>query len=406
MEKTKFNNHFISDIYFYQEGPGVRKWQFRESGVKLLNVGNINNGKIDLGSTKINISEEEAYNKYSHFLIDEGDLLIACSGIVVENFHNKIAFVNKENLPLCLNTSTMRFKQLPEKKGELKYLKYFLQTDIFKEQLTKLITGSAQLNFGPSHIRKIEIPLPSLQTQQKIAAILDKADELRQYNKQLIAKYDALTQSLFLDMFGDPVKNEKGWKMKCLGDLCDVGSSRRVFVDDLVEQGVPFYRGTEVGQMSLNDNIIPTLFITEQHYEKLKIETGVPKIGDLLMPSICPDGRIFEVTNNNPFYFKDGRVLWIKVNNKFINSVYLKKQLKAIFALDYAKIASGTTFAELKIFALKKINLHYPPIEVQNLFAERVQLIETQKQQAQAALAKSEALFQGLLQQAFNGELT
>ena len=173
----------------------------------------------------------------------------------------------------------------------------------------------------------------------------------------------------------------------------------------MVEQGVPFYRGTEVGQMSLNDNIIPTLFITEQHYEKLKIETGVPKIGDLLMPSICPDGRIFEVTNNNPFYFKDGRVLWIKVNDKLINSVYLKKQLKAIFALDYTKIASGTTFAELKIFALKKINLHYPPIEVQNQFAERVQLIEHQKQQAQEALAKSELLFQGLLQQAFNGEL-
>lgn len=290
--------------------------------------------------------------------------------------------------------------------ADAKYLMYYLNSPGIRSLANSSTSGIGVQNLNVSTVRKFPIKLPSITKQQKIAAILNKANELRQYNKLLIAKYDALTQSLFLDMFGDPVKNEKGWKMKCLGDLCDVGSSRRVFVDDLVEQGVPFYRGTEVGQMSLNDNIIPTLFITEQHYEKLKIETGVPKIGDLLMPSICPDGRIFEVTNNNPFYFKDGRVLWIKVNNKFINSVYLKKQLKAIFALDYAKIASGTTFAELKIFALKKINLHYPPIEVQNLFAERVQLIETQKQQAQAALAKSEALFQGLLQQAFNGELT
>lgn len=405
MEKVKINRHFISDIFFYQEGPGVRKWQFKDSGVKLINVGNINNGKIDLSSTKINISEEEAYGKYSHFLIDEGDLLIACSGIVVENFHNKIAFIKKEHLPLCLNTSTMRFKELPEKKGDLNFLKYFLQTNDFKSQLRKLITGSAQLNFGPSHIRKIEIPLPNLATQQRIAAILDQSDAIIQNNRAIVQKYDALTQSLFLDMFGDPVKNEKGWEMKFLGDLCDVGSSRRVFVDELVENGIPFYRGTEIGQMSIEDNITPTLFITEEHYEKLKKETGVPKIGDLLMPSICPDGRIFEVTNDKPFYFKDGRVLWIKVNDGIINSVYLKKYLKAIFAIDYGKIASGTTFAELKIFALKKINLHYPPIQLQNLFAERVAVIEAQKQQAQLELAKSEKLFNSLLQRAFKGEL-
>jgi type I restriction enzyme S subunit len=83
----------------------------------------------------------------------------------------------------------------------------------------------------------------------------------------------------------------------------------------------------------------------------------------------------------------------------------LKKHLKALFAIDYSKIASGSTFAELKIFALKKLNLHYPPIELQNQFAERVQMIELQKQQAITALAKSEELFQGLLQQAFKGEL-
>ena len=315
--------------------------------------------------------------------------------IIFDDFTTSFHFVD---FPFKVKSSALKILKAVKDKADIKYLYYKMQTIKFEAEQHK--------RYWISKYSQIEIPLPNLATQQRIAAILDQADAIIQNNRAIVQKYDALTQSLFLDMFGDPVKNEKGWEMKFLGDLCDVGSSRRVFVDELVENGIPFYRGTEIGQMSIEDNITPTLFITEEHYEKLKKETGVPKIGDLLMPSICPDGRIFEVTNDKPFYFKDGRVLWIKVNDGIINSVYLKKYLKAIFAIDYGKIASGTTFAELKIFALKKINLHYPPIQLQNLFAERVAMIEAQKQQAQLELAKSEELFNSLLQRAFKGELS
>ncbi|WP_047789757.1 restriction endonuclease subunit S [Tenacibaculum mesophilum] len=395
----------ISDVLFFQEGPGVRKWQFRDKGVKLLNVGNINEGKINLNKTKIYISEEEAYGKYSHFLVKEGDLLIACSGITVDNFHNKIAFIKKEHLPLCLNTSTMRFNLSKSNDVDLNYFKYYLQTVLFTSQLRKLITGSSQLNFGPSHIKKINLFLPSLAEQQRIAGILDEADKLRQLNKQLITKYEQLSQSLFLEMFGDPVTNPKGWDKRKLGDVCDVGSSKRVFVNELVEEGIPFYRGTEVGKLGEGKLIQPTLFITKEHYDKLKKSKGIPKKGDLLMPSICPDGRIWVVNSDNEFYFKDGRVLWVQVDNNFINSIYLRYHLKGSFFVNYNNIASGTTFAELKIVALKKMNIFYPHINLQTKFAERVQLIEAQKQQAQEALQKSEDLFNALLQKAFKGEL-
>ncbi len=188
---------FIPEVLFFQEGPGVRNTQFKETGVKLLNVGNINNGELKLASTKTHLSEEEAYGKYAHFLVDEGDLLIACSGIVVDNFHNKIAFASIGDLPLCLNTSTMRFKPLNSERIDMNFFKYYLQSMYFRSQLVKLITGSAQLNFGPSHIKKIKLLLPPLPQQQKIANILDAADALRQKDKALLAKYDELTQALF-----------------------------------------------------------------------------------------------------------------------------------------------------------------------------------------------------------------
>ena len=403
MEKVKLNRHFISDIFFYQEGPGVRKWQFKDSGVKLINVGNINNGKIDLSSTKINISEEEAYGKYSHFLIDEGDLLIACSGIVVENFHNKIAFIKKEHLPLCLNTSTMRFKELPEKKGDLNFLKYFLQTNDFKSQLRKLITGSAQLNFGPSHIRKIEIPLPNLATQQRIAAILDQADAIIQNNRAIVQKYDALTQSLFLDMFGDPVKNEKGWEKEELKNFGKISTGNTPSRADLKNYDNHYIEWIKT------DNIIENEFYISKAQEYLSFE-GAKKgriVNENSLLVTCIAGSLQSIgragISNRKVAFNQ-QINAIEPNNEVnISFLYFLIKNSRKYIQDHASSGMKRMLSKGEF---EKIKMILPPIQLQNLFAERVAMIESQKQQAQLELAKSEELFQSLLQRAFKGELS
>ena len=112
--------HHLNQKLFFQEGPGVRKWQFTDKGIKLLNVGNINGGKVDLSATDKHLSIEEATGKYAHFLVDEGDLLIACSGIVVDNFHNKIAFKGIDSIFKTLILSYLKtlilfyFKSKPQ----------------------------------------------------------------------------------------------------------------------------------------------------------------------------------------------------------------------------------------------------------------------------------------------------
>lgn len=403
MEKVKLNRHFISDIFFYQEGPGVRKWQFKDSGVKLINVGNINNGKIDLSSTKINISKEEAYGKYSHFLIDEGDLLIACSGIVVENFHNKIAFIKKEHLPLCLNTSTMRFKELPEKKGTLNFLKYFLQTNDFKSQLRKLITGSAQLNFGPSHIRKIEIPLPPLATQQKIATILDQADAIIQNNRAIVQKYDALTQSLFLDMFGDPVKNEKGWEKTVIDKVCSKVTDGEHGTVKRVEEGKLYLMARNVRENYIDLNEVS--YIEQVDHDKIYKRCNVEK-GDILLVCVgATIGRICIVPEMESFSLARSVAL-LKPNYKMINNLYLYHYLNTNFMQGIIK-TSGNSSAQAGLYTgkIKELPVLIPSIFLQNQFAERVAVIEEQKRQAQLELAKSEELFASLLQRAFKGEL-
>lgn len=199
----------ISDYLFFQEGPGVRNTQYTTSGVKLLNVSNLVDGEIDLSNSDRYISNEEAYGKYKHFLVDEGDLIIASSGIKVDYLDKKVGFIKKEHLPLCMNTSTIRFKALDGKALNIKYFKYYLQSNDFKYQVSKSITGSAQLNYGPSHLKQMTFILYDLDDQNEIVERLDRIDNLIQKHKEVINHLDTLIKARFVEMFGKRMENDE-----------------------------------------------------------------------------------------------------------------------------------------------------------------------------------------------------
>ncbi|WP_445364301.1 restriction endonuclease subunit S [Microbulbifer sp. ANSA003] len=157
----------LQDLLFFQEGPGVRKWQFRESGVKLLNVKNIVNGELVLENSDKYLSEEEVSTKYSHFLAEEGDLVMASSGAT----WGKVAWVKKADLPLCMNTSTIRFRPINNADINREFMRGYLESVAFTKQVDRLITGSAQPNFGPSHLKQVELYLPPMELQRKYSMI-------------------------------------------------------------------------------------------------------------------------------------------------------------------------------------------------------------------------------------------
>lgn len=165
----------LAEVCWFQEGPGVRTYQFTESGVKLLNGTNIVRGMLDLSSTSRFISKATADGPYAHFLASEGDLVIASSGITIDRFHEKVAFVRQQDLPVCMNTSTIRFRAFPVAL-DIRFLFQFLMSSLFKRQIGGQATGSAQLNFGPSHVEKVEISLPEMVEQTTIASVLSDMD--------------------------------------------------------------------------------------------------------------------------------------------------------------------------------------------------------------------------------------
>jgi type I restriction enzyme S subunit len=189
----------FGEVCWFQEGPGVRNTQFTTSGVKLLNGTNIFRGVLNLDTTTRFIAEKEAYGSYAHFMADEGDIVLASSGITIERLHEKVAFVRRDNLPFCMNTSTIRFKPL---EGRLvsSFLFQVLIGDEFKSQIGGEATGSAQLNFGPSHVTKVCISLPPLPEQTAIASVLSEMDAELAALEQRRDKTCALKQGMMQEL--------------------------------------------------------------------------------------------------------------------------------------------------------------------------------------------------------------
>lgn len=368
-----------------------------ENYIPVLKANNIQDGKLDTTSLiyidKAKVKPEQ--------LIRKGDLLIAASSGSKEIVGKSVFFENEFYGAFGAFCKIIR----PKENIYPGYVNAFFKTTEYKRHIKKVIQGANINNLRTEDIDSLLIPEFSFHDQIRITTLLSKAEALITQRKESIKLLDEFVKSVFAEMFGDPVKNDKKWDLKLLKNISDVGSSKRVFVGELLNEGVPFYRGTEIGQLAEGLEVTPSLFISELHYQQLKVHTGVPKIGDLLMPSICPDGRIFRVSNNSPFYFKDGRVLWLNVNQKEINSFYLQSTLKAIFRTNYKSIASGTTFAELKIVALKQIKIPVPPKELQLKYSLVVEGAEFLRNRLKSSLSDLEILYGSLSQKAFKGEL-
>ena len=257
------------------------------------------------------------------------------------------------------------------------YLYYFMEGYI--EELRKQAIGGVIKYIKVGNLTEALIELPSVDEQKLIVEILEKAKGILDKRNDEICALDNLIKARFVEMFGDCKINPKRWNTRKLGEIADVGSSKRVFVKELQESGIPFYRGTEVGSLAEGKTIQPELFITAEHYKELCEATGAPKVGDLLMPSICPDGRIWVVNTKEPFYFKDGRVLWVHNVNSDYNPIFLLYTLKDRIMTDYLSIASGTTFEELKIFSLKDCQVFDVPKSIQNEFATFVAQVDKSK---------------------------
>jgi len=380
MEKTWVN---ISNVLFFQEGPGVRNTQYTTEGVKLLNVANLVDGKVDLSTSDRYISEDEAYGKYKHFLCDAGDFIIASSGIKVEYIDKKMGFVDESMLPLCMNTSTIRFKVLDDNQLRIRYFMYYLKSQHFKNQLFKQITGSAQLNYGPSHLKKMIMPLINLSKQDEIIACMDKVQSIIEMRQQELVKLDDLIKARFVEMFGDPANNEKGFIKAPMGEymtvLTDFSSngSYKTLDSGVIMYDEPNYAWMVRTTDLESGDMTAIKYIDEEAYEllaKSKIYGGeiiMNKIGSAGKIYLMPQIDIPASLGRNAFMFRYDERINVKFLYHLLTSEYGQREIQ-----QYVRGAVTKTITKNDVRAVLII---VPPIELQNEFESFVEQVNKSK---------------------------
>ena len=370
----------ISQIIFSGGTPSTRNEEFWDGDIPWLSSGETRNSFIN--KTEKTITEEGVKNSSTKLALN-GDIVIASAGQGFTrgqvSFCNIDTYINQSLIAIRANNILLNNK----------YLYYNLKSR-YNELRQISDSHSIRGSLTTKMIKDLIIKLPSLEEQEKIANILSSLDDKIELNNEMNKTLEEMAQSIFKRWFvdfefpnedGKPYKSSggemvdselgmipKGWEVKTIDNLCEVGSSKRIFMKEYVDSGVPFYRGKEIIEKSKGNSISTELFITKERFEEIKEKFGVPNKNDILLTSVGTLGVAYLV-DDEEFYFKDGNLTWFK---NFKEEIYRYFIYQWIISSEGKKsidaITIGSTQKALTINTLKGMKLVLPSNDILSLF--------------------------------------
>ena len=332
-----------------------------------------------------------AYAKDKARVLPTDSILVTCIGII-----GKVA-INK--VPCAFNQQINAI--IPERKiCDPRYVAYAIQN--VQPQMQNTANAAVVPILNKTQFSNIEIPLPSLETQKQIVEFLDKVTSLISLRKQQLAKLDELVKARFVEMFGDFEVNPKEFPVYHLCELCDVGSSKRIYQEEQSISGIPFLKVADLNELIDTGKYSCSTFIPLERYEQLLHKELTPTENDILITSRGTLGKCYIVQSDDEFYFQDGMISWLSNFSPKVSSIYISY----LFAQPYIQkqiesLQAGSTVAYLSIAMLKKMNVILPPKKLQDDFATFVEHVDQQKQTVQQSLEKLELMKKALMQEYF-----
>ena len=389
----------IEELCEILNGYAFKSDNYVEEGVRIIRIANVQKGYIEDNTPVFCQYDNLELEKY---MLMENDLLISLTGNV-----GRVALLTKEFLPAALNQRVACLR-LKNKEVLKKYLFYCLSANGFEEKCIRSAKGVAQKNMSTEWLKKYKIPLYSSNEQIQIVRSLDFISRTINNRKKQLQKLDELIQARFVEMFGDPIMNQKGWRVKTLGELSvqiNSGNTPKGGEQVYTKKGITFFRSQNVWKDRLEMKDIA--YIDEKTHASMKKSSL--KHGDILMTKT---GRINTVNSSlgrAALYLGEddaanvnGHVYFIRlkpnVNNKFVLRILVSNEYR-----DYIRsvCVGGIDKRQLNKNHIEDFPIICPPKDMVDEYIDFVNQVNKSKVEIQQALENTQLLFDSLMQQYF-----
>jgi len=372
---------------------------FSKSGIPFIRAGSLKSLTADATEDDFDRISEDSATKYRLKVFPKNTVVFAKSGM-----SSKIGFVHRLNRS-CYLVSHLAAVETDETKLSSRFLKRWFE----RKPPSLLIANDSYPSIRTSDIKSLEIPLPPLEEQRRIADILDKADAIRRKREKAIALTDNLLKSVFLDMFGNPTPN---WVLQTVEGVAfnKKGSIRtgpfgsQLLHSEFIDSGVAV-----LGIDNAVDNKFrwaKSRYISENKYEELKRYTVYP--GDILITIMGTCGRTAIVPDDCPLAINTKHLCCITLEKtkclpSFLHSYFLIHPTSRKYLSTSAK---GAVMDGLNMSIIKALPIHLPPINLQRKYDNFSKTLRQRKEQLELVQKASNNLLASLTQRAFRGQLT
>ena len=385
MEKIK-----IGDACELLNGFAFKSENYVDAGIRVIRIANVQKGYIEDNTPAFYPADSEGLDKY---MLEENDLLMSLTGNV-----GRVAILQKEMLPAALNqrVACLRLKTDKISKG---YLFHILNSDFFEQKCIQSSKGVAQKNMSTEWLKEFPIPVYPEDQQKEITTILDYLRDIIDKRKQELYKLDELIKARFVEMFGDPIQNPKGWNIKRIGDV--VTDVRYGTSNPAVEGGkYPYLRMnnlTNDGHLDLSD--LKYIDISDEDLEKCVVRKGDVLFNRTNSIDFVGKTAVFDLSEDMVIA---GYIIRVRLNDELLPEVLSQYMNLEVLKTILRSMAKGAVNqANINAQELQSIKVYIPDMKLQKSFVEMKEQVDKSKVLVQKALGEAQLLFDSLMQEYF-----
>jgi len=302
-----------------------------------------------------------------------------------------IAYLDSED---CIISSSYSVFEVTNKEAlDPEYLMLWFSRPEFDRYARYKSHGSVREIFDWNELCMVELPVPSIDEQRNIVKAYKTITDRIALKKQINDNLEATLEAVFVNLY-QQLDNDSD---VAFSELCVLASSKRVFAEDYVVEGVPFYRGKEITQKRNGEIISDPLYISQEHFQSLKTNYGIPTCGDILITAVGTIGNSYLVQNEE-FYFKDGNIIWLKDFSKQGVNYYIYDYMQtSIFKRELEGICIGSTQTALTIVALSNLKIKLPSVDELKAYCSHSKTIRQTIQNNNAEIERLSQVAQSML---------